>query len=195
MFWKKGRIYSDDDIVQGFRNPDPKVVNYVYSSYYKLIESFILKHGGAYEDVKDVFQEGLSVVYLKVQQQNFKLNSAFGTYLFSICKNRWFFELRRRKYSSELLSNWEQDETVDDGKSFAFEVMQERKENLFRKHYVELDEECQQIMRLFLKKIPFKEIAEIMGYDSEMNAIKRKARCKEILMKRIKNDPDFTELY
>ncbi len=195
MFWKKTKTYHDSDIIEGFRNPDPRVVDYVYSQYYKVIENYIVKHGGLKEDVKDIFQEGLSVVFLKVQKEDFRLECAFGTYLFSVCKNIWLVLLREKKHTVELASQWEQEETEDDRKAMEIEILQQRKEHLFRKHYAELDEECQQIMRLYLKKIPFKEVADILGLPSEMHAVKRKARCKEILIKKVKDDPEYKVLY
>ncbi|HRY31755.1 MAG TPA: sigma-70 family RNA polymerase sigma factor [Bacteroidales bacterium] len=197
MFWKKGKSFSDGDIIEGFRKTDPRVVNYVYLTYYKTIELYIVKHGGKYDDVKDVFQEGLSVVFQKVQQDDFVLNCSFITLLFSICKNLWLLELRRRKYSKDVESSWGREEGVEDSdtESVRLEYIQERKETLFRKHYSSLNEECQQVIRLYLKKLSFREIASIMGYESERMAIKRKSRCKEILIRRVKSDPAFGELY
>ncbi|MHC1708732.1 MAG: RNA polymerase sigma factor [Bacteroidales bacterium] len=195
MFWKKTKTFNDQEIIQGFRAMDPHVVNYVYSAYYKVVETFIVNHGGSYEDVKDVYQEALSAIFLKIQKEEFILNSAFGTFLFSICKNLWMGELRKRKYSKELMNQIGQDSTEEDTDSLVMEFLQERKEYLFRKHYATLDEECQHVIRLYLKKISFKEIAAIMGFPSELHAIKRKSRCKEMLIRRVKNDPEFDELY
>lgn len=195
MFWKKAKTYSDQEIIEGFISMDPGVVNYVYSAYYKVVEAFVVNHGGSYEDVKDVYQEALSAIFLKIQKQEFILNSAFGTYLFSVCKNLWMGELRKRKYAKDLNSQLELDSSEEDTDSLRVEFLQERKEYLFRKHYATLDEECQHVLRLYLKKISFKEIATIMGFPTEQHAIKRKSRCKEMLIRRVKNDPEFDQLY
>jgi hypothetical protein len=42
-----------------------------------------------------------------------------------------------------------------------------------------------------MEKVPLKDIASIMGYTSGKYAKKRKYQCKEILIKRIKNDPIY----
>jgi RNA polymerase sigma factor (sigma-70 family) len=149
MFWKKAKTYSDQEIIEGFKTMDPNVVNYVYSAYYKVVETFMVNHGGSYEDVKDVYQEALSAIFLKIQKQEFILNSAFGTYLFSVCKNLWMGELRKRKYAKDLKSQLEQDASEEDTDSLVMEFLQERKEYLFRKHYATLDEECQNVIRLY----------------------------------------------
>ena len=195
MFWKKAKTYSDQEIIEGFKTMNPGVVNYVYSAYYKVVETFIVNHGGSYEDVKDVYQEALSAIFLKIQKQEFILNSAFGTYLFSVCKNLWMGELRKRKYTKDLKNQLEQEATEEDTDSLVMEFLQERKEYLFRKYYATLDEDCQHVIRLYLKKISYKEIAAIMGFATEQHAIKRKSRCKEMLIRRVKNDPEVEQLY
>ena len=47
---------------------------------------------------------------------------------------------------------------------------------------------------MLLNKVSSKEIVKSMGFSSEDYANKRKYQCKQILLKRIKNDPEFNRI-
>jgi RNA polymerase sigma factor (sigma-70 family) len=195
MLWSKNkRLYTDNEIIEGFRTTDYKVLQYVYSTYYKIVENFILKHGGKSEDAKDNFQEGLSIVLMKITNDDLTLNSSFSTYLFSICKNIWLNEHRKRRYM-QVYHIGNDDTIMDTGAEFdEDEIILLKKERLFRKHFKNLDELCKKLISFHLNKVSFKEIADKLGFKDEMQAIRRKAKCKEYLIKKIKNDPEYNEL-
>jgi hypothetical protein len=62
---------------------------------------------------------------------------------------------------------------------------------LFQQHFLRLSEDCKKVLRLFMNKVPLKEIAEIMGFKTEKYAKTRKFMCKEKLKNAIINDPNF----
>ncbi len=191
MLWSKKVHYTDFEIIEGFRKTDNSVLSYVYSNYFRIVETFILNSGGKSEDVKDIFQDGLSTIYTKAKDPDFKYNCAFGTYLFSVCKNLWLWELRNRNSHPEILGDMIDiipDEAVE---LEDIEIVWAKKHKLFRYHYDNLDAVCKKLIILFLQKVPFKEIAEQMSFKNEMHAIRRKSKCKEQLIRRIKNDMDF----
>jgi RNA polymerase sigma factor (sigma-70 family) len=191
MLWSKKVNYTDLEIIEGFRKTDNKVLNYVYLTYFRIVESYILKSGGRSEDVKDIFQDGLSTVYTKTRDPEFELNCAFGTYLFSVCKNLWLWELRNRKKGPQLITEMTDSLPDEPVELEDIEILWAKKHKLFRSHFESLDVVCKKLILLFLQKVPFKEIAETMGFKSEMHAIRRKSKCKEQLIRRIKNDNDF----
>jgi hypothetical protein len=45
------------------------------------------------------------------------------------------------------------------------------------------------VLKLFIKKMPIREIAGIMGFKTENYARTRKYLCKQDLKKRVSNDP------
>jgi len=49
-------------------------------------------------------------------------------------------------------------------------------------------------MQLFFEKVSLKDIAKVMGYKSEKYAKKRKFKCKELLISRIKQDAQFKKI-
>jgi hypothetical protein len=63
------------------------------------------------------------------------------------------------------------------------------KYRLYQQHFLTLNDDCQKVLLLFMKKLSLKEIAVEMGYKTEKYAKTRKYLCKEELKKRIINDP------
>ncbi|MEL6538028.1 MAG: sigma factor, partial [Bacteroidota bacterium] len=49
------------------------------------------------EKARDLFQDLLMAIFYNTQKKDFELTCAFSTYLFSVCRNLWFKELRQRK--------------------------------------------------------------------------------------------------
>lgn len=48
------------------------------------------------DDTKDVMQEAILIIIRKLKNEGIKLDCCFSTYFYSICKNIWFEELRRK---------------------------------------------------------------------------------------------------
>ena len=67
-------------------------------------------------------------------------------------------------------------------------------EKLFRYHYTKLSESCRKLLNLSFENLSAKEIAQKMGYKTDEYARRRKYQCKQILMKKIMNDPKYREL-
>jgi len=44
---------------------------------------------------------------------------------------------------------------------------------------------------MYMEKIPFKEVAEKLGFTDENYAKVRKYLCKKLLRKRVKQDPEY----
>ncbi len=194
MLWKRKVKYTDEEILEGFRNTDSRVLSYVYSTYYKVIEYHVVKNGGRKEYVKDLFQDSLSVAYNKVREENFELTCTFGTYLFSISKKLWLYELRKQRSKPEILSDTMDQYGEEPVNLDELETVLTKQRKLFRKHYDNLDDLCKNLILLFLKKVPFKEIADQMGFRDEMTAVRRKLKCKDLLMRKILNDPEYKNL-
>lgn len=89
--------YSDLEIIEGIRQKDSKVISYIYKSCYPTISHLIHSNAGNAEDVQDVFQDAMVVLYKKLKEDDFDLYCAFGTYLYSICKRLWLKKLTTRQ--------------------------------------------------------------------------------------------------
>ena len=73
-------------------------------------------------------------------------------------------------------------------------LMDEHLKALFDKHFNELSEDCQMILKMDSRQCSIEEIREKMNYKDLHHASDRKYRCNKSLIKRIVNDPLFKRL-
>ena len=64
--------YMDESIVEGMRLRDNDVIQYVYKSHYPTIKYFVKLNNGDEEDVKDIFQEAIIIIYKKANNNEHK---------------------------------------------------------------------------------------------------------------------------
>jgi len=182
--------YTDEAILEGLRKQDRDVIRYVYKEYYPTIKFLIITNSGNETDAEDVFQDAMVIIYRKIIENKLVLTSSFKTFLYSICRNLWLQRLDRKLFSYEFLEN---ENLTDMQDSIVVEMREAENERyrLFQQHFLRLSEDCKKVLRLFMNKVPLKEIAEIMGFKTEKYAKTRKFMCKEKLKNAIINDPNF----
>lgn len=185
------RHYSEEDILDGIFDGDKDVLRYVYDEYYPTIQVLIFRNSGKDEDAEDIFQDTLMIIYQKVRKNDLKLECSFKTYFYSISRNLWLQKLEKNKISGSPYTDIENFIELSD--EFMYEIFDEENEKikLLQKHFLNLSEGCRKVLRLFLTKMPLKEIQEIMGFKTLKYTKTRKFLCKENLKKRIFNDPRY----
>lgn len=186
--------YSDEAIVEGLRLRSDFIIEYIYQEYFQTIKYLINKNTGYDEDAEDVFQDALIIIYKKIREDQFNLTCSFKTYLYSVSRNLWLQKLGKRKTINKDIQDVENYIEMPDDSSYEDHVEENEKYKLYQLHFLSLGEDCQKVLRLFLKKTPLKEIARIMGYKTEKYAKTRKFLCKEELKKRVLNDPQCQKL-
>jgi RNA polymerase sigma factor (sigma-70 family) len=186
--------FSVEEIIQGIKTQDNNVLQYIYKNHYSIVHNFIVTNSGSADDAKDIFQESIIVIYRKVKEkEHFLLNSSFKTFIYSIARNLWLKHLRTTKY---------EDRKIKDQQNFIelrdepFKVKSDDlKMYLYQKYFKQLPEDCQNILKLTVREIPQKEIAQAMNLKSEGYVKKRKHGCKEKLIEMIKQDPHYPDLW
>jgi RNA polymerase sigma factor (sigma-70 family) len=187
-------FYTDKEFIAGLKTQNVLVIKEIYKKFYQQIKYLIRSNSGTEMDAEDIFQDALVVIYQKISSENFKLSCSFYTFLYSICRHLWLQRLNKREFSYEYkdvanLDEWQDNDTIE-------ELTEENeKYKLFQQHFLRLNQNDQKVLKLFMKKIPLKEIALIMGFKSEKYAKFRKYLCKEKLKNSILNDPHFREIY
>jgi len=188
------KYYSNDKIIKGILKNNDSVLHYIYNEYYPEINLYILKNNGIEEDANDVFQEGLIILYRKIKKNQFFLKCSFGTYLYSVCRLLWLKQLREKKTRfmvKEKLPIYLKDKKNQD---LIDTIEKNERYGLYQKYFLKLGKDCQKTLQLFLDNVPLKNIAKQMGYKNEKYAKKKKYKCKETLIKNIKQDKKFKEL-
>jgi len=187
--------YSDEQILKGILRHDNLILQYIYKQYYYNINYFIRKNQGSEDDASDIFQEAIIIIYRKIKENDLVFEkSSFKGYLFSVCRFLWLKQLEKRRIEKEkLIDSLPYHEDLYDD-NFNELVEKNERYGLYQKHFSTLSTDCQKLLQLFFEKVSLKEIAKVMGYKSEKYAKKRKFKCKELLISRIKQDAEFNKI-
>ena len=183
--------FSELEIIDGIRRRDNRVLSYIYKNHYSAILKLILGNSGSEEDAKDIFQEALIVVFRNIREKSgFSLKSGFQTYLYSIARLLWLKSLRNRKSEEKNLKENHPYIDFEPPKPFNDEDV---RYSLYQKAFTNIPEDCQKILRMSVEGITQKDIAAELGFRSENYIKKRKHYCKQYLINKIKEDPEFKE--
>jgi len=186
--------YTSEELLQGILRNDNLILQYIYRNFFSKINSFIKKNNGDDDDSNDIFQEAIIIIYRKLKANDLVLDCSFETYLYSVCRFLWIKQLEIKKTEREMIQdNHEFNEDIYDS-AFEATVAMNEKYRLYQKHFKNLGKDCQKILQLFFDRVPIKQIAKIMGYQSEKYAKKRKYKCKEYLIKSIKQDIEYKKI-
>ena len=187
--------YSDEQILKGILRHDNLILQYIYKQYYYNINYFIRKNQGSEDDASDIFQEAIIIIYRKIKENDLIFEkSSFKGYLFSVCRFLWLKQLEKRRIEREKLNDSlpYHEDLYDDNLNELAE--KNERYGLYQKHFGTLSTDCQKLLQLFFEKISLRDIAKVMGYKSEKYAKKRKYKCKELLISRIKQDAEFKKI-
>lgn len=186
--------YTNEELLHGILRNDNLVLQYIYKSFFYKISFFIKKNNGDDDDANDIFQEAIIIIYRKLKANDLVLDCTFETYLYSVCRFLWLKQLEKRKNEREKIQD-NHDFNVDIyDNAFEATVDMNEKYRLYQKHFKNLGTDCQKVLQLFFDKVPLKQIAQVMGFQSEKYAKKRKYKCKEYLVKSIKQDIEYKKI-
>ncbi len=163
-------------LLEGLAANDRVAVETIYGENYRVIQSFILKNSGSFDDARDIFQEGMVVLYEKSLDPGFTLTSQLRTYLYSICRRLWLKRLQQEhRFTAHIESH---DETI------AVEEEIEAKEKLdsdfalMENAMRNLGEPCKSLLEAFyIDRKNMNDIADEFGYTNADNAKNQKYKC------------------
>ncbi len=181
--------YADGEILEGLVRQDEKIIRFIFNEHFNTIRSFIQRNKGTVEDAEDVFQDAIVIIYQKARDRELSLECSFKTFLYSVCRHVWLQKLEKSRINPANIGDIEN--FIELSNVMMYDLYDEERERvkIFQQHFLALGEDCQKLLRLFMRKTPLSEIMKIMGYKSVKYTKTRKFLCKERLKKRIKNDP------
>ncbi|MEZ4849369.1 MAG: sigma-70 family RNA polymerase sigma factor [Bacteroidia bacterium] len=182
---------GDNFLLEAIRMGDSTILRKMYEQNFHVVADMIEKNNGSKEDARDIFQEGIMVIYEKLKDPNFTLTSNFSTYLYSVCKYLWMNQLRKKSRTEVTLDDTITSIVVND---IERDIAEKEKRQLYQEKFSQLGEDCQQLLSLFFSGSSMKEIVEKMKLSSIAYAKKRKFVCKEKLISLIEKDRVYTEL-
>ena len=92
------RNYTDSELLRALKNEreTDAAIKFIYKEYYGLLEYYVANNNGSKDDAADIIQEALVAFIDIVQQDKFRGDSSVKSFLYSITRNLWLSELRKR---------------------------------------------------------------------------------------------------
>jgi len=172
------QLYDDQALIallkSSLKTERNRALSYMYERYYGGLARFVIDNSGTEEDAKDIFQDGLVVLYEKVQLPGFIWTSTLKTFLFAVCKNLWFKRLRKASNREIPTENIQELRVME----IPFDDPYEDQKFLLRGLLSQVGAACQEILTLFyFHRRSMQEIAQEMNLANEKVAKNKKARC------------------
>lgn len=175
-------VPTDREVVLGILNDSEDALNKLYTGYFPMILQFILNNNGGEDDAKDVYQEGIIVLYNKIKGGNFELSSKLKTYIYSVCRRIWLKKLSQQSKKTSNISDFEDVMAVEvdleqhEEKDKQFDKMQDA--------LLHLGEPCKTIIQdFYINNLSMQDICEKFGYTNTDNAKTQKYKCLQRLKK------------
>ena len=178
----KSSVPADNEIILGILNDSKEILNRLYKNYFPMVLQLVLNNNGNEDDAKDVFQECVIVLYNKVKNGNFELNSKLKTFIYSVCRHLWLKRLNANIRNIRNIKDFSEFLPVED--ELEKHEEKDRQFNMMERALIQLGEPCKTIIEdYYLQNRSMHEISEKFGYTNADNAKTQKYKCLQRLKK------------
>jgi RNA polymerase sigma factor (sigma-70 family) len=182
---------NEKELLQRLAQNDKQAAEIIYKQHYNMIQTLVINNNGSTDEAKDIFQEGMIVLYEKVKSGSFELNCLIKTFIYSVCRRLWLKRLNQLQRFSPEVENIEETVPVEDD----MELHEQRNADfiLMEKAMHNLGEPCKSLLEAYyLNKKSMVEIAGNFGYTNADNAKNQKYKClmrlKKLFFDQYKNN-------
>jgi RNA polymerase sigma factor (sigma-70 family) len=149
---------------EGLRNNDPKAIQSLYVAHFTAVRHFVLKNNGSLDDAKDMFQEAITVLWLKAKDGTLLASTEPGAFLFQVSKNKWLDRLRSASQRTMRVVPVEHIAAPESPDAAGLESRIQR----LREVYDRMDGQCRNVLgRFYFQREDMATIAEALGVTEE----------------------------
>ncbi len=191
------RKYSDTELIEAIKSPlkidVDKAIKYMYREYFEMLKIYTCQNSGSEEDAQDIFQETLVAFIDIVQKDKFRGESSIKTFLFTVHRNIWLNELKKRGKAEKRNVIFENDKD-----SALLDVSYFITQNETRKQILsileELGEICKKILlAVYYENLSMKEILVNVNYETEQALRNKKSKCLKQLEQLLTANPTMAK--
>lgn len=188
--------HTDQKYIEALINNNVVLIKELYQKWGPEVRNFVIKNNGTAEDAKDIFQETIAAVLLKIRKEKFTLTVPLGGYLYFIYRAKWFNKLSKNKkepvtiedinrYTNETATNQPAEETQ----------LLELRLKIYKACFKKLSEKCQQILNAkYSEGLRSNVVMQQLQLPSIGAVNKKMFDCRENLRKLIMKHPQFKDL-
>lgn len=188
--------HTDQKYIEALLNNDVVLIKDMYRKWGPEVRNFIVKNNGSKEDAKDIFQETIAAVLLKIRKEKFTLTVPLGGYLYFIYRSKWFNKLSKNKKTPVTIEDLSRYTNEANNNEFAEEInVLELRSNIYKACFEKLSQLCQKILNAkYEKSLKAKEVMLQLELPSVGAVNKKMFDCRENLRKLITEHPGFNNL-
>ena len=176
----------DTEVVLKLKQDDKSMLRQVYLSNFSSIEKLVTSNSGSTKDAEDIYQEAFIVFLDKINDPNFTLTCKIKTFLYSISRNLWLKELRKKPVG-KVTSIEDNHEYIAQVASYADAEendIQDDREKMVMAALNKMGDPCKRLLSLYyFNNKSMQEISELMQYKSAKATRNQSYKCKERLRK------------
>lgn len=192
---------NERKLLDRVRNGDNEAVARLYKTYYPAVYHYIVRNNGNEDDAVEVYQQTIIILYEKLQEPAFVLQSQLGTFIYAVARNLWLATLKdRRRFRGQECEEERMVIGADEESQVEEIVQREREFGVMERCLDELGEPCRTLLRCFYHdEMSMDQIAREMGYTNAENAKNQKYKCLQRLRRlftkdsRLKTDQEKVE--
>jgi len=187
--------HPDQQYIEALLTNDVPLLNDLYRQCFGKVKRMVLQNNGSGTDAADLFQDALLSIYHKAKIKGFTLTCPLEAFLYTICKNNWMSEMKKKKTRGVTISDPEGYSSMgDDDRRLAEECqLLQSRQSLLAEKLADLGESCQRLLHLSWSGKPMEEVAAALrvtyGY-----ARKKKSECMARLIMLVRESPQFNSL-
>ena len=174
-------MHSDQKYIDALRRNDQQLIREIYQQHAGQVLRWVVARGGAAEDARDIFQEGLIAVFEKAQNTAFVLTCPLGALLHVICSRKYIDRLRHKGRDAGVRKEEERrytEEQENDALVIAEEsIAEQQKQERLGRAFAQLSELCRQLLTLLSNGMPPREAADQLQLNSVDTLYRRKNAC------------------
>jgi RNA polymerase sigma factor (sigma-70 family) len=187
--------YTDTELLAAIKSPISidGAIKFMYREYYGLLKIYTCQNSGTDEDAQDIFQEVLVAFINLAQKDKFRGESSIKTFLYSLNRNIWLNELKKRGRAErrDTIFEKEKDTVMVDVSYF---IAQAEMQKQILTVVEELGETCKKILLAFYyENLSMKDILTTLDYESEQAVRNKKCKCLKQLEQLLTTNPNLAQ--
>jgi RNA polymerase sigma factor (sigma-70 family) len=178
-------LNNDSKLLDALRKGDDHALAELFQKNRHPITSLILRNQGTEDDVEDILQEALVVLWEKIRSGSFEYQAKLSTYIYATAKNIWFRRLARRR--REFPATNDDFETATEDATPLEELEENERITAVQGAMEQIGNPCHDILLLYYwEERSMEEIALKLGFANADTVKSKKYQCKKILERLVK---------
>ena len=187
--------YSDAEVVLRIKNGKDLdgVIKHLYRSHFLTAVTYIKQNSGNQEDAEDIFQDTVISFIQLVQKDKFRGDCSIGTFMYTLVRNAWLNELKKKKRARVREEKYEIEKVTTEADASEFIVNREIKKQIVE--LIEsLGENCKKILLAFYyDNLSIQEILINLPYENEQVVRNKKYKCLQKLQETLALKPQISK--